>query len=123
LRGPIYGHVTKQIGLAGLLDQPAGRVRPVQLLEADDLEIIEPALANGVDLRELLQRKIDDERFIGETFINFAPGVREKRLAARNEYLSVAFRDLGDRAKAFFKSRSRSTESAETQAPEAPEPR
>lgn len=107
---PVFDRVFESVRAAGLLSDPEGKVRLLQLMEVGELELLEVALTrDGRNIPYMVQRKIEKGPALSFTNFWHLDGERDL-LASRNSYLEARWRDTTDRAIAFLRSRTRTGE-------------
>jgi len=105
MRTPIYNRLVSH--LPPLPEAAQGKLRPLQIVDVGELEMIELAVRDrAFSLRDTLERKSSDDTWRGEPMTNFAHAVNETRvLEGHNPYLATLYRQIGERARSFLRSR------------------
>ena len=106
MRPEIYAFLAQRLADKGLLRRRD--TAPFQPIDAEEIEILEVALSEGADLREVLETKMADPWGMGQSFHNYMV-VRQEPPATtqRNSYLAGIYRDLTGGAVSYMRSRAK----------------
>jgi len=106
MRPEIYAFLQRRIADEGLLKQ-AGTAA-FQALDAEEIEVLEVALSEGADLRQVLETKMRDPWAMGQSFHNYTIVRNEPPTTKdRNAYLSKIYLDLVARTTSYMRSRAK----------------
>ena len=101
----VYEEIRRMIDAESMLTDE--RTMPFQCIDIGELEQLEPAIAEGLNLRDLLHDKIDDQTGVADSFRNYLYRTNRDVLRGDNEYLKGRFRELGEDTLSYFRTRAR----------------